>query len=161
MDTFFFYVPSRLIWNHWTNFNGEQINPGDSTDYLVPTISSDTGFSVGSLADYLGIPTDISNLTVNALPFRAYAKVWDDWFRDENLQDSILSNSTYFGDGPDKLSDLNVLRKRGKRHDYFTSSLPWPQKGPGVELPLGETAPVYGDGTAAVWQATRNFTPNI
>ena len=82
LDTFYFYCPSRLLWNHWVNMNGEQANPGDSTDYLVPTLSGN--FNEGSLADYLGIPIS-TDVTVNSLPFRMYAKVWDEWFRDENL----------------------------------------------------------------------------
>lgn len=142
LDTFYFYCPSRLLWNHWVNMNGEQANPGDSTDYLVPTITGK--FNEGSLADYLGIPIS-TDVTVNSLPFRMYAKVWDEWFRDENLQDSRLSAANAFGDGPDNASSLNVLLRRGKRHDYFTSALPWPQKGPGVELPLGASAPVYSN----------------
>lgn len=143
LETFYFFVPSRLVWNHWVNLNGEQTNPGDSTDYLVPTLSG--SFNEGSLGDYFGIPISV-NTEVNALPFRAYHKIYDDWFRDENLQNSVLSDSTFFGDGPDNLSVMNVLHRRGKRHDYFTACLPWPQKGPGVELPLGSTAPVVGTG---------------
>ena len=145
LETFYFFVPSRLVWNHWVNLNGEQTNPGDSTDYLVPTLSG--SFNEGSLGDYFGIPISV-NTEVNALPFRAYHKIYDDWFRDENLQNSVLSDSTFFGDGPDNLSVMNVLHRRGKRHDYFTACLPWPQKGPGVELPLGTSAPVYGNGYA-------------
>lgn len=145
LDTFYFFVPSRLVWNHWVNLNGEQTNPGDSTDYLVPTLSG--SFDEGSLGDYFGIPISVDT-EVNALPFRAYHKIYDDWFRDENLQSSVLSDSTYFGDGPDKIEEMNVLHRRGKRHDYFTACLPWPQKGPGVELPLGSLAPVLGNGLA-------------
>ena len=143
LDTFYFFVPSRLVWNHWVNLNGEQTNPGDSTDYLVPTLSG--SFEEGSLGDYFGIPISV-NTEVNALPFRAYHKIYDDWFRDENLQNSVLSDATYFGDGPDDIKKMNVLHRRGKRHDYFTACLPWPQKGPGVELPLGDSAPVVGNG---------------
>lgn len=143
LDTFYFFVPTRLVWDNWQKFNGEQDNPGDSTDYLVPTVNCD-GTS-GSIYDYFGIPylegngaDDGSTIEVNSLPFRAYNLIWNEWFRDENLQDSV---DVPKGDGPDD-ADTFTLLKRGKRHDYFTSALPWPQKGPGVEIPLGNYAPI-------------------
>lgn len=140
METFFFFVPNRLLWDNWQKFNGEQENPGDSTDFLIPTIKNTGSFTVGGIADYFGIPTGVNNLEVNALPFRAYNLIYNEWFRDENLQDSLPVEK---GDGPDDVANYNLVR-RGKRHDYFTSSLPWPQKGPGVEIPLGTSAPVLG-----------------
>lgn len=139
LETFYFAVPVRLLWEHWENFNGQEDKPGDSTDYLVPTINSPSGgWAYASLADYFGLPTRVSNISVNSLHFRAYNLIWNEWFRDENLQDPVPVPTD---DGPDSNSDF-VLLRRGKRHDYFTSCLPWPQKGPGVELPLAGNAPV-------------------
>lgn len=138
IETFFFAVPNRLVWNNWEKLNGEQENPGDSTDYLVPTVSGTV--TTNSLFDYMGVPIG-NSLTWNNLHGRAYNLIYNEWFRDENLQDSVVVDKD---DGPDTYSDY-VLLKRGKRHDYFTSCLPWPQKGDAVSLPLGTTAPVKYD----------------
>lgn len=156
MDTFFFFVPSRLVWDNWQKFCGEQKNPGDSTDFLIPSLSGTNTFTNGSIFDYMGLPTgvalDPANTPINALPFRAYNLIYNEWFRDENLIDSIPVTT---GDGPDLVSNY-TLRKRAKRHDYFTSALPWPQKGPSVDVGLTGNAPVVGFGDGQTW----NFMSN-
>lgn len=145
-ETFFFSVPYRLVWDNWKKFNGEQDNPGDTTDYRVPQVVSPatTGWATESLADYMGIPVGVPDLSVSALPFRAYRLIFNEWFRDQNM---VGSTPISKADGPDTTTDLAThIFRRGKRHDYFTSCLPWPQKHSDVLLPLGAKAPVHGIG---------------
>lgn len=161
LDWFFFFVPNRLVWEHWQNFCFEQEDPDDSTDYVIPTVTA-TGNSnnayVGSLWDYFGLPVNTSgNLSgISALPFRGVYLIWNEWFRDENLQKSVkiqkgdtneVLNSARSAEQPSWVftSDTNIVPglacpPRGKRHDYFTSALPWTQKGPGVSIGLAGTA---------------------
>lgn len=163
LDWFFFFVPNRLVWEHWQNFCFEQEDPGDSIDYVIPTISASSSVEnslIGSLWDYFGLPInttkDISG--ISALPFRAVYLIWNEWFRDENLQKSVkivktdensVIDSTRLSDQPSWLFSADkkpiagyACPPRGKRHDYFTSALPWTQKGPGVSIGLAGTASI-------------------
>ena len=134
LETFFFAVPNRLLWDNWEKFLGFNTSAGiQTTDYVLPQINLGAMESVAeaSLGDYMGIPTQVNDIFFSALPFRAYNKIWNDWFRDQNLQAEVTVPT---GDGPDSLSTYTLLR-RNKRYDYFTSALPWPQKGPDQLIP--------------------------
>lgn len=177
LDWFFFFVPNRLVWNHWQNFCFEQEDPDDSTDYVCPTTSlvgkaGDTLHGVGTLWDYFGLPTGLPNTIsgINALPFRGVYLIWNEWFRDENLQKSVKiqkgdTNEVFDGsrvsEQPEWLQGIPEsylpCPPRGKRHDYFTSALPWTQKGPGVSIGLAGTAPVL----SAKSVSTNYLSPNI
>lgn len=163
LDWFFFFVPNRLVWEHWQNFCFEQEDPDDTTDYVIPTVTAaantDNNY-VGSLWDYFGLPVNTANNIsgVSALPFRAVYLIYNEWFRDENLQKSVkiqkgdaneILDSSRASDQPSwvfssgtTLVSGHACPPRGKRHDYFTSALPWTQKGPGVSIGLAGTASI-------------------
>jgi len=146
IDTFYFFVPYRIIWENFEKFMGAQTDPGDSIDFTIPVIGTQTPVALGDNPDYMGIPIglDPDDVSISALPFRALRLIWNDWFRDENLQDSLDFS---IDNGPDTANiGYGTLYKRAKKHDYFTSALPWPQKGDAVDLPLGTQAPISGLG---------------
>ena len=163
LDWFFFFVPNRLVWEHWQNFCFEQEDPDDSTDYVIPAIMANDNKNntyLGSLWDYFGLPLNTSGTIsgISALPFRGVYLIWNEWFRDENLQKAVkiqkgdtneVLNSARVSDQPSWLfkSGTGIFPgypcpPRGKRHDYFTSALPWTQKGPGVSIGLAGTASI-------------------
>lgn len=145
LETFWFFVPNRLVWTNFVKQHGERLNPSDSVDYTTPVIDSTTiaaNSAIGSLWDNFGLPMQGKQYLnkVSALPFRMYNLIWREWFRDQDLQTSPVVDTD---DGPDSLADYQIKRI-GKFKDYFTTARPEPQKGPDVELPLGQQAPVYG-----------------
>jgi len=157
LDSFFFYVPNRLVWTNFVKMMGEQDNPGDSISYIIPQLVSPVaGYVPLSLQDYMGLPTvgqiaAGATFTHNALPLRAYNLIWNTWFRDQNLQNSVVVQKD---DGPDVLANYTLL-KRGKRKDYFTGCLPFAQKGAAITLPLGTRAPVVRDTASTANQIVR------
>lgn len=158
LDSFFFFVPNRLVWSNWEYFMGAKNNPDDDQDYLIPQIVAPApGFSENTLFDYFGVPTKVAYLEINGLFARAYNLIWNTWFRDQNLQDSVVVD---LDDGPDGVSDY-VLLKRGKRHDYFTSALPWPQKGEDTLIPISGTIPVVTDSDEHTTGAADNLVMRL
>ena len=148
LDTYFYFVPNRIVWQHWRELMGENTQSAwiPKTEYSVPQVTApEGGWSIGSIADYMGIPTGVANLSVNALPFRAYALIMNEWFRDENLSDPLnipVDDATLAGsNGTNYITDVvkgGMPFKAAKFHDYFTSALPAPQKGPDVTIPVSQ-----------------------
>lgn len=154
LDIHFWFAPNRILFDNFRKFMGEQTDPGDSIDYTIPIIqaTASTGYAELSIHDYFGLPTKTPDYQHIALYHRLYNQVWNEFYRDQNLQDSIAKNT---GDGPDLATDYTI-QKRNKRHDYFTSGLPNLIKDPASAqtLPLGATAPVIASGNAIKLRGT-------
>ncbi|WJW80026.1 major capsid protein [Bartonella sp. TP] len=156
MDFHFFYVPNRLLWEHWEQMNGQQDKPGAKIDYLTPIFDAGSkGVAVGSLFDYMGVPPKVPNLQFSSLFARAYNKIWNDWYRDENLQDPVPE---HMDDKTIKLDDTTskdyVLLRRNKKRDYFTGALPWPQKGPSAALNFASNADIVSNNISLNYDTT-------
>lgn len=158
LESFFFFVPNRLVWTNWVKMMGERLSPADHNNYSVPQVVFSAAVPVGSVADYMGIPGQtgqyVEPFEVNALPFRGYELIWNEWFRDENLQTPIAVNLNDTDEQHTTSIGFQQCLRRGKRPDYFTTALPWPQKGDAVTLPLGTTAPVNATGAPTFLSGT-------
>ena len=139
----FFFVPNRILWSNWEDFiSGGEDGLADPTFPTLNITTSTNGYAVGALADYLGLPTGSQLSNVSALPFAGYQKIYDDYYRDENLIDKVdVTLSDGLQSGADTI-ELGTIRKRAWQHDYFTSALPWTQRGPEATIPLGTSAPI-------------------
>lgn len=158
LDTYFFFVPNRLIWDHWQEFMGENKTAPwiQQTEYQIPQIVAPAnGWTKGSLADYFGYPTEVGGYKADAMPFRAYALIYNEWFRDENLcnplyihtGDADITGIDITDANLDPITDIEkgaCCAKAAKYADYFTMALPSAQKGPAVKIPLGDKAPIIG-----------------
>jgi len=141
------FVPHRLVWEDWEKFITGGPDGMDASVFPTITIGGGTGAAVGSLADYLGVPTGVNNIEVSALPFRGYAKIWNENYRDQDLQTELTIDKTSGADTTTNTTLQNVDWEK----DYFTSARPWAQKGPDITVPLGTTAPIVSDGSAPTW----------